>query len=520
MSHYIKDLITTYADSHKKDKTKYTNTKEILKELKTPASFDKEGGFYDTYAKNKPFDQDWWTYVISIIALNINGTMQVDIITKIFNKFNMGEFIEDETLVIYLINSLNSHGTDNQSNLHWIRKNIQNGFVITENFRENISSYCTFYNELECIYFEKKSKREPWQNQKFIEKLYRTEDYVVERFINMHIGDNQKHIDKFIQLTEVYIKKNWQTRSYNYLSSPLKEFVIFMLKNKDYYNDAMVYLFLLEYRDHYEATDLDIVELIVNKLNSNNKILDVMNVNDILKEYNIEVDAQKKVGIFRTIYELKINTFKKITMDDILLLFNRDLYNNQFYIISFIEYICENKLSDNDYIKLVTIKEFTDKVLSHFGKKLLDNLSLSNKIFTIGLQTNNQRIITHFINQKYDITQDIILQTMPQNLEIYQKNNIYMTKETLYKYYRKYYHLIKLDTLIKYSEYHNNPEDFKLDSKDIELNYFESLIADNNKQLVLIKELSENKHKITLDMILLLAHKDNKYILYEYYIKQ
>ena len=93
-----------------------------------------------------------------------------------------------------------------------------------------------------------------------------------------------------------------------------------------------------------------------------------------------------------------------------------------------------------------------------------------------------------------------------------------MDKDTLYKYYRKYYNFHEgIRYLIEFSEYHNHPEDFKEIQQEIELNELENMITTENI-LPVINKLNENV-EITLDMIVYLSSETNRNVLYDYYLR-
>ncbi len=517
IGNYTKDFVKDYISTHKKDKDIFCDEKKIITALNAK-NVDEPGGFFDLYVKDKPFNKQWISFILSIIDNNFKLTGQKTILNQLFKYINHGNFIDDNDILTSLLNNVSGHG-EHRDSINWFRKNIENGFVITQDFRDSLTDWCMFYDEMECIYFEKTGKREPWQNQKFIDKLYKTSGYVVKTFIEKHVGNNQKNIDKFIQLSEAIIKKFWLKASYSYMREQEKEFIIFMLQNNTYYNEGILGVFLIEIFNDYDIDNLnvDIGQLIENKLNNINKLFDINKLGGLLEEYAITLKNQQIIKVLHNLYTLKVTKFVKLSFNKILELYNTELYNNNYYEIPFIEYIYGKQLTQEDYMKLLMINNFSDKVMTYLGDKLLNDLELSNKIFNLALQTHNDDIISHFIDQKYNITQDIILKTDPSNLYIYKENKIFMTKETVHKYYRKYHNNITLDTLLTLSEYNNHPEDFKQIQQDIELNYLEKLISDDEKFLVLIKELNENKPIITLDMIVYLATDKNKNILYDYY---
>jgi len=532
---YIQNLINSTIKDETRDKTYCYDTQEIVKSLKT-IDYNDEKGFYNKYVKDKPFNKKWWTFIISIINYNKLYGINNSILNEIFKNFNKDEYIDDVKNINNIIN-ISYEYIDNKNyktyitKYTWLRKNIENGFIVTDLITDNINTYNMLYDELTLVHFQKKGTKDPWQNQKFINKLYSAEYLITKMFISKHLFDqkkisDQKKIDKFINLSENLLKKH-NTQCFK-KDNIIHTLTYLMINNNDYFNEHIIILFLLYYDNHEEFYNAHICDIIIkitpqminDKLKREKKIIDVININNITNEYNVFITNRNTMTLINNIYKLNITEFKKIKIDDILQIFS-DPYNKKMFTMDMIYNIYDGIFTDEDYYKIIFVSEFTEEILKKINDKLITNSNITKKIFKRALQVDNKIIIKYFLDNKYNVTNEDILNTSDYKiLQLYKDYNFLMDKDTLYKYYRKYNYGIRLSNLICYTEYHNHPEDFKEIEKEIELNKLELLITNNFNKILLITELNENKPIITLDMIIYLASDTTKKILYDYYLQQ
>ncbi len=517
-------------------KAKIKNEEDINKDdycwnektLTTALSKKKNNTFYNDYIKDKPFNTEWVEFVLTIVS---KYTIEdYDILNKIFENAKEGQSINNVEIISKIIKdnldyyeNCGDNWIDKYMNKYkWLRININNGFKITSELLSNVRKYYTIYDELSLIHLEKTTSREPWQNQKFIEKIYKSEFIIMNMFINKHLT-NDKNKQKFINLSEAYFKKND-----NYLNNNrdhLALYVQFMLTATDYYNDFIMIIFLVHYdriidfiTKNKKYITQNISPEIINKyMKKHNKLIDFNEINKITSEYKCKLEDYHIHYLINNINTYKFTEFKKLNISELLKYYKSFTNDDK---IENLEYLHDGKFSDEDYYSLMLINNFTPQVLKKYGEKILKNNELSKKIYFNACNCGNKLIVEYFLLNKYNVTDEDILNTSRQNiLDIYKQNNIFMTKDVLYKYFRKQYINFSLDELIQFTEYHNHPEDFEEIRKEIELNDFEEMICLSNNLQVLLLEL-EKKPIVTLDMILYLANDDNRNILYEYYKKQ
>ncbi len=508
------------------DENQYCFDKKII----TAALKKKNNTFYADYVKDKPFNPQWVEFVLSI--LSEHTIEDFNILNHLFENAKEGQYVNNVEIISKIVKDnldyYENHGDKliekYMTKYQWLRTNINNGFKITSEFISNIRKYFIIYDELTLVHFEKTSSREPWQNQKFIEKLYKAETIIIKLFIDKHLT-TEKNKQKFINLSEAYFKKNSHSlTNQNYVVGVYGQF---MLSMSNYYNDYIMTLFLLDYHNFYNfikynnnkkyfPQDIS-VDVINNFMKKHNKIIDFNKINDITKEYNYTFADHHILNLINNIYSNKFTEFKKLNMLDLLKYYKTASQGDK---IEKLEYMYDGKFTEQDYYSLMLIYEFTDELLEKYGQKILKNNELSKKIFHNALNVDNEIIVEYFLHNKYNVTNEDILNTKSNDILIlYTQNNIFMTKDVLYKYYRKYYSNHTLDNLIYFTEYHNHPEDFKEIQKEIELSEFEELICNNENTYMLIVEL-EKKPIVTIDMIVYLANDENKIILYDYYLKQ
>jgi hypothetical protein len=487
----------------------------------------KNNTFYTDYVKDKPFNPDWVEFILTI--LSEHTIEDFNILNQLFENAKEGQYVGNVEIISKIIKESQDYYENHGNNwiekyitkYQWLRTNINNGFKITSGVMSNIRKYFLIYDELTLVHCEKTSSREPWQNQKFIDKLYKAETIIFKLFIDKHLTTD-KNKQKFINLSEEYFKKNSDNLCNSY---KIGVYTQFMMSIPNYYNDYIMILFLRDYDKFYNFVLLnnkyfpqDIsTDIINNFMKKHNKIIDFNKIYDISKEYNYNFTDQQILNLINNIYYYKLTEFKKLNMLELLKYYKTAIQGDK---IEKLEYMYDGKFTDEDYYSLMLIYEFTDELLKKYGQNILKNNELSKRIFYNAVNVDNDIIVEYFLNNKYNVTDEDILNTKSNDILIlYKQNNIFMTKDVLYKYYRKYYSNHILDNLIYFTEYHNHPEDFKEIQKEIELTDFEELICNNNNTYMLILEL-EKKPIVTLDMITYLANDENKNILFDYYLKQ
>ncbi len=503
---------------------KYCFDKKII----TAALLKKKNNtFYVDYVKDKPFNLEWVEFVLGI--LSEHTIEDFTILNHLFENAKEGQYVNNINIISKIIKDnvdyYENHGNNwvekYINKYQWLRTNINNGFKVTSELISNIRKYFTIYDELTLVHFKKTTSREPWQNQKFIEKLYKSESIIIKMFIDKHLT-TEKNKQKFINLSEAYFKKD--DNNFNNKIN-LGIYVQFMLSQSNYYNEYIMILFLRNFENIYNFLILekkyfpqDISMDVINSfMKKNNKIIDLNIINKITKEYNCNLEERDIYYLLNDIYKYKFTEFKKLNIQELLKIYK--IASNEDKIEK-LEYFYDGKFTEEDYYSLILMYSFTSKLLENYGEKILKNNELSKKIFNNALNVDNEIIVEYFLNNKYNVTDEDILNTKSNEiLLLYKEHNIFMTKDVLYKYYRKYYNNHILDNLIHFTEYHNHPEDFKEIQKEIELTEFEELICNTENTYMLILEL-EKQPIVTLDMIVYLANDENKNILYDYYLKQ
>jgi hypothetical protein len=489
----------------------------------------KNNTFYTDYVQNKLFNPEWVELVLSILS---EHTLEdFNILNQLFENAKDSQYVDNVEIISKIIKDnldyYENHGNNwidkYMTKYQWLRININNGFIVTSEIISKIGKYFLIYDELTLVHCEKTNSREPWQNQKFIEKLYKTEAIIFKLFIDKHLTTD-KNKQKFINLSEAYFKKNAHNfnNNNNYI---IGIYTQFMLSIPNYYNDYIMILFLHDCDNFYNFVlenkkyflqDIS-TDVINNYMKKHNKLIDFNKMDDITKEYNYNFADQQILNLINNIHYYKLTEFKKMNMLDLLKYYKTAIQGDR---IEKLEYMYDGKFTDEDYYSLMLIYEFTDELLKKYGQNILKNNELSKKIFYNAVNVGNELIVEYFLNNKYNVTDEDILNTkFSEILILYKQNNIFMTKDVLYKYYRKHYNNnMTLDNLICFTEYHNHPEDFKEISKEIELTDFEELICNNENIYMIINELEKNPI-ITLNTIVYLANSESKNILYDYYRK-
>jgi hypothetical protein len=499
--------------------------KKIIASLKKV----KNNTFYEDNIKDKPFNPEWVGFVLSTMATFVSTKDDNKLFNQLFENAKPGQYINNNELLGKMISEntdyYENHGENWIENYmvkyKWIRTNIENGFIVTPELILKVRKYFAIYDELTLVYFEKKTSREPWQNQKIIEKLYKAEAIVLQMFIDKNLT-TEKNKQKFITLSEAYFKKD--NTCFNERNN-LGVYFQFMLSQSNYYNEYVIISLLCYYdiisnylilNKKYFPVDIS-MDIINNFMKKNNKVINLNKMYEITKEYNCCFEDYEISHLINNIYKYKFTEFKKINMSELLNIYKTTNTEDK---IEKLEYFVDHKFTDEDYYSLMLIYNFSDELLKKYGEKILKNNELSKKIFYDAANTGNDIIIEYFLLNKYNVTDEDIINTHSSNiLLLYKENNIFMTKDLLYKYYRRNYNNCSIDALIKLSEYHNHPEDFEEIRKEIELTEFEELICNSDRIHLLIDAL-EKKPIVTLDMIVYLANNESKNILYDYYLKQ
>ena len=433
---HIKRIIASYPLDNNRDKTKVYN-KDILIYIENYEFED----MFNTYIINVPFDKHWFTYVIAMAVEYFSNQKDhyYKIFNLIFNKFKIGEIIDDTELLGYIINNVTN--IDTYVNRYmWLRKNIENGYIVTKNLTDMINDQL-LKNELSLIHMTKK-----WNNDTFINKLYSSDIIIIKIFIDKYLTDKEKK-QKFAELSETYFKKSNQ--EYRDELSLIEIYMYFMINFDEYYNDMFVTLYIfyiVSINRNKKILPENMSHIINNKLKKLNIMIDIHKSLEYVKKFCMKSNYSKIIFVVNIKY-LNITNFKKLKINDIIDIFpikkeDNNKNNNLVYNMKLILYIFDGELSDYDMCQILMIDGFTEILLEQIGPIILskfNNVALSKMIFYDALQLNKITIIKYLLDNKYIVSNEDILNTPHRDiLKLYSQYNIYMNKETFYKYYRKY----------------------------------------------------------------------------------